>query len=141
MKKIILVILALATYQISFSQSFSSTQLLNLVNSKSKEKVVSIITAKGFRYNSTDSEYGNTGVTYILNGKRGEEQIIIMKNEELFGIIYGTNLNYYSTLKEILLTSDFGYAYSGGGNKYYENQRMRIGTNDKYGILSFFVAK
>ena len=38
-----------------------------------------------------------------------------------------------------MLNEDFKYAYSTDNDTYYENGVMRIGLNDKSGIISFFV--
>lgn len=141
MKKMIFIFLTTIFINYAYSQSFSASQLLNMVNSKNKDFVIESSTSKGFEYESNKSEYNVSVVLYSLKGKYGQEEIGVMKSDELFGVIYQSTKVFYSALKEKLLTEDFVYVYSGGGNKYYENHKMRIGVNDNAGIISLFVAK
>lgn len=71
----------------------------------------------------------------------GTELVSISQNDELFSIIYKlADSNFFSPLKEKLLTTEFGYVYSYKNTKYYESANMRIGVNTERKILSFFVA-
>jgi len=137
----LLVVCACAMFQYSHSQSFSASQVMNMVSSKDKESVIKLVTEKGFTYKSNKTDYNISLVSYTFKGTYGQEEIGIMKSDELFGIVYQPVKTFYSSLKEKLLTADFVYVYSGGGNKYYENHKMRIGVNDIAGIISLFVAK
>ena len=69
----------------------------------------------------------------------GVELLQIGKNSELFMLLYVPAKAYFSTYKELLLTNDFDYKYSGPNDKYYENETMRIGINSNKGIISLFV--
>lgn len=93
----------------------------------------------GFVFNKKYTEPNFTEYSYNKNGSSGLEKFNIGFNDELFMIVYKPATNFYSSMKEIMLTNDFAYSYSFKNNKYYVDGSMRIGINDINEIISFFV--
>ncbi|WP_146228835.1 hypothetical protein [Mesonia sp. K7] len=79
--------------------------------------------------------------TYFINTTYGLETFNFAKNDELFAIVYNiANNDFLEIIKSKLVTNEFSFAYSFKDVKFYENNKMRIGINEKSNILSFFVA-
>lgn len=75
---------------------------------------------------------------FVKKTSRGLEKIEMGKNSELFMFVYKSESAVYEILKSKILTSDFKYSYSYKNAKYYQNEEMRIGADDKNKIISIF---
>ena len=118
-------------------QSLSASKLLQYGNLQNSSIITKELQQLGFQ-TKTDSSEGYPIYHFTKKTSRGLERIEMGNNSELFMFIYKSESAVYEILKSKILTSDFKYSYSYKNAKYYENKKMRIGTDDKNGIISIF---
>lgn len=124
-------------YSISFSQSISASRILYYANSQNIGVVTKELKQLGFQ-TRTDSSEGYPIYQFAKKASRGVENIEMGRNSELFMLTYKPAPDVYIIIKNKILTSDFQFAYNYKNAKFYENGKMRIGVNDKSGIISVF---
>lgn len=118
-------------------QSLSASKLLQYGNLQNSSIITKELQQLGFQ-TKTDSSEGYPIYQFTKKTSRGLERIEMGNNSELFMFIYKSESAVYEILKSKILTSDFKYSYSYKNAKYYENEKMRIGADDKNGIISIF---
>lgn len=122
------------------AQSLSASKINSFLNQQSSTVIKQELKNQSFKLINSNSEYNVQTSQYSKAGSYGSEEFAFGRNSELFMITYKPSVTFYRSLKEKMLTSNFVYTYSHGNNKYFESHNMRIGINDKAGIISFFVA-
>ena len=130
-------ILLMAVTVIIFGQSLSASKLLQYANSQNILVISKELKQLGFQTKIDNSE-GYPIYQFAKKTSRGLEKIEMGNNSELFMFIYKSETAVYEILKSKVLTSDFKYSYSYKNAKYYESKKMRIGADDKNGIISIF---
>ena len=136
MNKIILYLLVILP-SIFMAQSISASKLLQYGNSQNISIISKELKQLGFQ-SKTDNSEGYSIYQFAKKTSRGLEKIEMSKNSELFMFVYEAEHSVYEILKNKILTADFKYAYSYKNAQYYEDGRMRIGADDKNGIISIF---
>lgn len=121
------------------AQSVSASKILNYLENQKQTEISNALIKAGFQSDGKETNYNGTLYSYHKAGTYGLEKFSFGYTEELFSIIYKPASNFYSAMKEKMLTSDFVYSYSYKETKYYENGSMRIGVNDVAKTISFFV--
>ena len=119
------------------AQSISASKLLQYGNLQNISIITKELKQLGFQTKIDNSE-GYPIYQFAKKTSRGLEKIEMGNNSELFMFIYKSESAVYEILKSKILTSDFKYSYSYKNAKYYENEKMRIGADDKNGIISIF---
>lgn len=139
MKHLILTLYVMCLSNGLNAQSVSVSKIFKYLQSQKQEEVSKDLINLGFQFDKKEANYNATLFNYHKAGTYGLEKFSFGYNDELFSLIYKPANNFYSTMKEKVLTSNFIYSYSHGNTKYYESSDMRIGTNDMNKIISFFV--
>ena len=126
----------------AYGQSVSASKIISFLESQNNTEITQNLKTLGFVFKGKSKVIGNFyEYMFYSTTDYGTELLSISQNDELFGVVYKlANSNFFNSLKEKLLTSEFGYAYSYKNTKYYESTNMRIGVNSESRILSFFVA-
>ena len=136
MRKIFTIFLMVVSV-ITFGQSLCASKLLQFASSQNISIITKELKQLGFQ-TRTDNSEGYPIYQFAKKTSRGLEKIEMGNNSELFMFIYKSESAVYEILKSKILTSDFKYSYSYKNTKYYENEKMRIGVDDKNGIISIF---
>jgi len=134
---ILFIVLVLSQVNV-YAQSISVTELESYLILQNTTAISNSVLKKGFSLLEEGNEYGQANM-FIKEGRNGSEGFMFGASNELFTVGYMIASQYYKTYKEILKTPDLTYAYSGNGNVYFENDLMRVGFNDKEGIITLFV--
>jgi hypothetical protein len=121
------------------AQSVSIGKIFKYLEKQEQTEISKELVKLGFVYKGKMVDYGLTQYKYEKNGTYGLELFSYGFSDELFALSYKLTLNFYPTMKEIVLTNDFVYSYSAKNVKFYENNSMRIGVNDTSKIILFFV--
>lgn len=122
------------------AQSVTVTKVLHYLEIQNQIEIEKDLVKVGFKFNKKRSEPNMTEYSYNKTDNYGLQKISIFNNDELFSIVYHPVSDFYLSMKEIMLKKvDFTYAYTNKDTKFYESSNMRIGINDKYETVSFFV--
>lgn len=121
------------------AQSLSYSKLNDYLSNQSYQYIEADLTSKGFKYVKTTDEPNYYQKGYSKTSIDGKENISIVRNDEMFSLVYQPTTEAFNSLMQIILTPDFEYSYSYKNIKYYENGYRRVGINSEKGILSLFV--
>jgi len=143
MKKILLIVaMCIFTSLMCNAQSISASKIMKYIENQKQTEIAKELLSMGFVYDGKETNNNMTMYSYSKKANNGLEKLTIGYNDELFIVHYKPTTNeIYSSIKEKMLTSDFGYSYSYKTTKYYENGSMRIGVNDTSKSISFFAKK
>ena len=141
MKSIILNLLLILISTSSYCQSLTERKIYKLLLSQEKELMTKEIKALGFTYSTSKNINGVKSDIYVKSNNGNDLEIVEFSfNDEMFCLQYKPTSNYYTTYKDILLTSKYKYSYSQNDDKFYDWKGLRIGINDKLKIMSIFIA-
>ncbi|MCC2600498.1 hypothetical protein [Sphingobacterium sp. FBM7-1] len=123
----------------TYAQSVSVSKLMKILKTQNLTDISSELKELGFIYRGKRQQDGFSIMPYTKkNTIETTEELVVSVNDELFSLLYKVNPNFFNAYKSKLLTDDFSYSYEANGNRYYENNNMRIGFNEKSYIISLF---
>lgn len=130
MKRIIMFILLIVSGLI-YCQSLQSSDLEDFVTSQTIEEISNTMTSKGF----VKSEELQNDLLYT-NFKKDDERITLVVNNQLFSVVYKTNVSNAVTKANSFISMGYKYSHTYKNNEYYDSSDMRIGLNRINGILT-----
>ena len=130
MKRIIMFILLIVS-GLTYCQSLQSSDLEDFVTSQNIEEISNTLTSKGF----VKSEELKNDLLF-RNFKKGDERITLVINNQLFSVVYKTNVPNAVTKANSFISKGYKYSHTYRNNEYDDSSDMRIGLNRINGILT-----